>query len=122
VSLVENLVEILKALSDESRLRILGALAEGERCVCQIVALIDLAPSTISRHLAILRAAGLIRCRKSGRWIHYRLADPSGDDVTRRTVAWIREVLAREPRIGSDREAMAEILRKDPEDLCRAEE
>ena len=69
--------ELFAALSDPSRLRILSILAQGETCVCDIIPPIGLAPSTISKHLELLRRAGLIAARKEGRWIHYRLTKPS---------------------------------------------
>ena len=62
------------ALSDPTRLRLLLALRGGELCACQLIGLVGLAPSTVSKHLALLRAAGLVAARKDGRWVHYRLA------------------------------------------------
>ncbi|MEZ4647869.1 MAG: metalloregulator ArsR/SmtB family transcription factor [Candidatus Eisenbacteria bacterium] len=67
-------IEIGKAIADESRLRILNALRGGELCVCQIVELLGLAPSTTSKHLNQLRRAGLLQARKKGTWVWYRLA------------------------------------------------
>lgn len=66
---------IFKALSDETRLRILKLLEGGELCVCQIVAALAMSQPRASFHLAVLREAGLIRDRKAGRWSHYRLED-----------------------------------------------
>jgi ArsR family transcriptional regulator len=64
-----------RALSDPTRLRILDLLAEGERCVCDVVAAMDVAQPLLSHHLKILRQAGFIHARKEGRWMYYRL-DP----------------------------------------------
>jgi DNA-binding transcriptional ArsR family regulator len=72
---LDRLVDQHKALGHPVRLRILALLRAGELCVCQINAVIRLAPSTVSAHLADLRRAGLVEERKSGRWVHYRLAD-----------------------------------------------
>lgn len=66
----------LRALADPTRLRILKLLEPGELCVCDITTVIGLAPSTISRHLAVLRRAALVNDRREGKWIHYRIADP----------------------------------------------
>jgi ArsR family transcriptional regulator, arsenate/arsenite/antimonite-responsive transcriptional repressor len=63
-------LDVLKALADETRLRALCALRGGELCVCQLIALLELAPSTVSKHLSILRAARLVESRKEGRWIY----------------------------------------------------
>ena len=61
---MRELMNVTRALSDESRVRILGALRGGELCVCQIVMLLGLAPSTVSKHLLLLRMAGLIEPRR----------------------------------------------------------
>jgi len=72
---LDRLVDQHKALGHPVRLRILSLLRAGELCVCQINAVIRLAPSTVSAHLADLKRAGLLEERKNGRWVHYRLAD-----------------------------------------------
>jgi ArsR family transcriptional regulator len=72
---VQETLNIFKALSDEIRLRILKLLRNGELCVCDIVAALDMSQPKISFHLATLKEAGLIRDRKAGRWTHYRLDD-----------------------------------------------
>ena len=66
-------MNITKALADENRVRILAALKNRELCVCQIIDLLQLAPSTVSKHLSILRQARLLAVRKTGRWAYYRL-------------------------------------------------
>ena len=68
-------LNITKALAEENRLRILLALDGAELCVCQLVELLELAPSTVSKHMSVLRQARLVESRKDGRWMHYRLAD-----------------------------------------------
>ncbi|GAB4388698.1 MAG: hypothetical protein Kow0025_09550 [Thermodesulfovibrionales bacterium] len=72
---------VFKALSDETRLRILKLLEGGELCVCDIVAALDTSQPRASFHLAALKEAGLIRDRREGRWTHYRL---DGSDAFRR--------------------------------------
>src|SRR4029079_13526309 len=70
---------LFKALADQTRLRILGLLLNGEVCVCDIHESLKIPQSKASRHLAYLRRAGLVDTRRSGLWIHYRLgrvADP----------------------------------------------
>ena len=70
-----KLDDVFAALADETRRRILGLLASGEICVCNIHAALDVPQSTASRHLAHLRKAGLVATRREGLWVHYRLAD-----------------------------------------------
>ena len=77
---IHELAEMYGALADATRLRILGVLADGEVCVCHIHEALRLPQPTVSRHLAHLRRAGLVKTRRDGLWIHYRLsevADPS---------------------------------------------
>ncbi len=68
-------VEIFKACADETRLRILVLLGEGQLCVCEIVDVLDMQQGKISRHLAVLRRAGLVEDERRGTWIHYSLSD-----------------------------------------------
>lgn len=70
---MNELVTIFKALSDETRLRILKLLEEGELCVCDITAALDMVQPKVSFHLGTLKEAGLIKDRKQGKWIHYSL-------------------------------------------------
>lgn len=75
---VAPLAATLRVLADEHRLAIVALLARGELCVCHLVELLDLPQSTVSRHMAVLRRAGLVRDRRDtadGRWTHYSL-DP----------------------------------------------
>lgn len=72
---MNNILPIFKALSDETRLRILALLKERELCVCDIAETLKMTQPNISFHLGMLREAGLIKDKKSGRWIHYSLDD-----------------------------------------------
>ena len=57
--------------ADPTRVRILKILEGGEMCVCQIIAILSLGQSTVSKHLFLLRAAGLIKDRRDRKWVHY---------------------------------------------------
>lgn len=70
--------KLFKALSDETRLRILTLLLDGELCVCEVMAMLDLPQSTVSRHLAYLRNSGWVCDRRQGVWMFYRLNDDGG--------------------------------------------
>jgi len=116
---LRNLLQITKALSDEQRVRTLMLLEEGELCVCQLIELLGLAPSTVSKHLSILRTAGLIDCRKDGRWAYYRLAEGKEAEGGKPMVEWLRQSLAEDRVIQNDRAKRAEVLDSDPEELCQ---
>jgi ArsR family transcriptional regulator len=72
---MEKLTQLFKALSDETRLRILSLMEEGEICVCDIAETLKMTQPNISFHLGILKDAGIIKDRKNGRWVHYSLND-----------------------------------------------
>lgn len=70
---MEKTTQYFKALADETRLRILKLLEEGELCVCDITAALEMTQPNVSFHLGILKSAGLIKDRKAGRWSYYDL-------------------------------------------------
>lgn len=72
---MQEILNIFKALSEETRLRILKLLENGELCVCDIVAALDTIQPKVSFHLSTLREAGLIKDRKQGKWVHYSIND-----------------------------------------------
>lgn len=75
---MDQLVEVLKALADPVRLRVLALLDREELCVCELVAALDMTQPAVSQHLAKLKEAGLVRDRRHGQWIFYRFA-PDGE-------------------------------------------
>jgi ArsR family transcriptional regulator len=74
--LYERRARIIKAMAHPSRLIMLEALAGGERCVCDLQALVGADISTVSKHLAVMKSAGLVEVRKQGLWMYYRLRVP----------------------------------------------
>jgi len=70
---MDKILPVFKALSDETRLRILTLLRNGELCGCDIAETLKMTQPNISFHLGMLKEAGLIKVRKNGRWIHYSL-------------------------------------------------
>jgi DNA-binding transcriptional ArsR family regulator len=68
--------KVLKAMAHPSRLAMLAAMADGERCVCDLRSLVGGDISTVSKHLLVLRKAGLVDDRKDGLWVHYSLRTP----------------------------------------------
>lgn len=107
-----DLTNLSAALSDPTRVRILASLLGGrdeELCVCEVTDLFDLAPSTVSKHLLILRQAGLVEGRKQGRWMYYRPArEPSG--AVAESLRWIRMAAATDPRLRADASRLRELI------------
>jgi ArsR family transcriptional regulator, arsenate/arsenite/antimonite-responsive transcriptional repressor len=105
---MQDILNIFKALSEETRLRVLKLLEQGELCVCDIVAALDLIQPKISFHLAVLKDAGLIKDRKQGKWVHYKIDD---SDMFRRflTLSILERISAES--VKEDSKRLAEFLK-----------
>jgi len=112
-------LNITKALAEENRLRILMALEGRELCVCQVIELLELAPSTVSKHMSVLRQARMVKRRKDGRWIYYRIADDSAPAEVKEAISWVKKSLSQNERICEDVKRLQGILNIDREVLCR---
>ncbi len=111
-------MSVTKALTDENRVRMLMALHQKELCVCQITALLDLAPSTTSKHLSILRQARLIESRKHGKWVYYAPANPAtASVVVQQALGWVVQSLAAAPQILADTTRLQRMLAEEQR-LC----
>ncbi len=113
-----DFLNITKALAEENRLRIMLALEGQELCVCQLIELLELAPSTVSKHMSVLRQARLVDGRKEGRWMYYRLPDERASVVVKEAIAWVKKSLSVNERIHEDMNRLKEILKIDREVLC----
>ena len=108
---MEDLLGVFKALSEETRLRILKLLEREELCVCDIVAALGMVQPKVSFHLSALKEAGFLKDRKQGRWTHYRLDD---SDFFRRSL--LLSVFERIPKeaVAEDRKRLEEFLQGKP--------
>jgi ArsR family transcriptional regulator, arsenate/arsenite/antimonite-responsive transcriptional repressor len=106
---MNDLVTIFKALSDETRLRIIKLLEQGELCVCDITAALDIVQPKVSFHLSALKEAGLIKDRKQGKWIHYSLSEK---DLFRRMLILSTCERMQDSTIASDRKRLDSFLGK----------
>lgn len=113
---MNDLVAVFKALSDETRLRALKLLEDGELCVCDIVSALDMVQPKVSFHLKILKDAGLIRDRRQGRWIHYSIHD--SDIFKRFLIHSVLEKISSEA-VREDHRRLNEF-RKNKDGLCCA--
>jgi DNA-binding transcriptional ArsR family regulator len=116
---MRDFLAITKALADPNRVRVLLALQRGELCVCQITELFGLATSTVSKHLSILNQAGLIRSRKTERWVYYRLPDKSAPVAVREALDWVHKSLAQADEAAADGKRLAKIMKLDLAEICR---
>jgi len=116
---MREILAVTKALADESRLRVLGALQGRELCLCQIVELLGLAHSTVSRHMSILHQARVVESRKVGRWSYFRLATAEESPEAAALAELAFDALKRDGKIKADARQLKQILKIDPEVLCR---
>ncbi len=116
---MRDLLAITKSLADENRLRAIGLLRERELCLCQIVAVLALAPSTVSKHMAILQQARLVESTKKGRWVYFRLADDEGTTESRQALQWVLDGLKKNKQGKADQRELRAVLKIKPEELCR---
>ena len=105
---MKELTSIFKALSDETRLRILKLLAGGELCACDVVAALDMVQPQVSFHLGVLRKAALLKGRKQGKWMHYKIDD---SDLFKRLI--VLSVLEKIPdsMLKADKRRLEQFLR-----------
>jgi DNA-binding transcriptional ArsR family regulator len=105
--MLETFETVAKAVADPSRVRILKLLEGGELCVCQITTVLNLAPATVSKHLAALKTAGLVQQRRDGKWVYYRLAERELNPYAHRFLALVGTTLADDPTTAEDRRVLA---------------
>jgi ArsR family transcriptional regulator len=116
-----ELEQLFQALGDQTRLRLLNLMSDGEVCVCFFVEVLSEPQPKISRHLAYLRSAGLVRTSRDGKWISYSIAMPE-HPVARRTLESVLTAMKDDREMQRDRTALARACcsPRAPEQLQRA--
>ncbi|MBN2468897.1 MAG: metalloregulator ArsR/SmtB family transcription factor [Deltaproteobacteria bacterium] len=77
---MKKTAQIFQALSDETRLRVMKLLQERELCVCELIQVLEMSQPRISRHLSVLKNAGLVNDRREGKWVYYSLKKGAEND------------------------------------------
>ena len=116
--MLETFETVAKAIADPSRVRILKLLEGGELCVCQITTVLDLAPATVSKHLAGLKTAGLLQQRREGKWVYYRLAERQLNPYAPPFLDLVRAALGNDPTTAEDRRVLAQVNAVPVQILC----
>lgn len=106
----DNVIEMIKAVADKNRMRIMLMLSERPMCVCEMDSVLGIALSTISAHLKQMRSAGVIVSEKEGRWVIYRVADNA---LVQSMIAQIKSKLSDDKEIISDIKKVAELCREE---------
>ena len=107
---MKQYLDLFKALSDKNRLRILLMLRVRPLCVCEISEVLNIALSTISAHLKLLKTAGLIEDEKEGRWVIYR--QTSRSDFVDEILSMVEDRLKEDEQVLHDRKVVSEITRE----------
>jgi DNA-binding transcriptional ArsR family regulator len=111
-------VDTHKALAHPVRQRLVAMLRDGELCVCQMTAVLELAASTVSAHLADLKRAGLFVESKSGRFVSYAW---SLDPAASAQLADVAARIGKDPQVVTDAKLVRSLRRVNVEELCRVE-
>ncbi len=104
-SRIDNLQDLMLAMADKTRLRLLSMMRRDEVCVCYFTGVLDAPQPTISRHLAYLRNKGLVETRREGKWMHYRMARPK-DAALARALDHVLDAAAEDGQVKSDAKRM----------------
>lgn len=107
---MKSYLDIFKSLGDENRLRILLMLNVRPLCVCEITEVLDIALSTISAHLKLMKHSGLIEDEKEGRWVTYRLVDDN--NFLNELMIMLEARLQNDEKVLRDRTIISQITRE----------
>ena len=111
---MQDMIKAMKALSDETRLRILKVLLEKECCVCEVMQALDISQSRASRNLGILQEAGFLKARRDGMWIVYSIDWQTANRYTTPLVKLIRDSLVSDFVLEKDKERLKHAKRIGP--------
>lgn len=121
---MQDLIKAMKALSDETRLRIMNILLERECCVCEVMAVLGISQTRASRNLGLLQDAGFLRMRKVGLWALYSIDGEHMKGHLSELVNAVREALADNKVSVQDRQNLKQTARRGPvcvDDCCQPE-
>lgn len=116
--MLKDFIKSSKAISDETRVRILKLLEKQELCVCQLMAILEIGQSTVSKHLGILKNAGLVEVRKEWTWSFYRLSKEGINTYNRNFLKLLSSVLNDDALVREDEARLREVVKKDIKVLC----
>lgn len=109
--IMNEFIKVFKALSDKNRVRIIKMLEEGELCVCEITEILKLAPSTVSKHLSILKDAHLILDEKVGKWVNFKINDEIDKDYINSILSIIKVNLNDNNIVKNDKDFVVNVDR-----------
>ena len=105
-----DFMNITKAISDKNRVRIILALQKSPMCVCQLTSLLELAPSTTSKHITLLQQAKIIEGKRKGKWVFYKIVDEKKNKLISEILDLINKGVDDMEEIKKDHENLQKIL------------
>ncbi len=111
---MQDLIKAMKALSDETRLRILELLLERECCVCEIMQALEISQSRASRNLRILQDAGFLRAQRQGAWIIYSIDWDTANRYAASLAILLRDYPIDSEVLSQDKERFKHAVRTGP--------
>jgi ArsR family transcriptional regulator len=115
---MNDFTQFFKALSEPVRLRLINLLLTGERCVCELMEVLDMPQSSVSRHLAVLKNAGIVCDRRQGVWKYYRLTRPATPGQ-QEIMTGLGRHLPEDPQSKFDLHALHHFEKSRKSDTCR---
>jgi ArsR family transcriptional regulator len=106
-------LKVFRAVGDPNRLRILKMLGRRELCLCEVREMVQLSNSTVSRHLSVLREAGLILDSRRGKWVYFRLNRQSIEPVVQSILALVGNTFNNDDQIRADAKKLRRVHRTD---------
>jgi ArsR family transcriptional regulator len=116
---MRDFAKLFKALSDETRIRILKVLLERECCVCEVMQALDISQSRASRNLGLLEDAGFVKSRRDGLWIVYSVDEQRMKSHTAPLIELVRTSLVDDETLSQDRERLSQAVRVGPKAIHR---
>ena len=117
---MQDLIKAMKALSDETRLRIINVLLERECCVCEVMQALDISQSRASRNLGIIQNAGFLKARRDGAWVLYSVDWETANRYAISLAKLLKDFPIRDELLAIDRERLKKAVRVGPG--CRREQ
>ena len=113
---MKEVIKALKAAGDKNRLRILKMLQHKDMCVCELSAALGITQPSVSKHLSLLKEAGLVSDEREGQWINYRLSDGAAGQFAPALLELVRCWVNDDPKVKADQHKIKTLCRQD---LCK---
>jgi ArsR family transcriptional regulator len=117
---MKEIAIIFKALSDDTRLRVIKLLQERELCVCELMQVLDMSQPRISRHMSVLKNAGLVEDRREGKWVHYFLCNGTDNEDIKRILQSFSQMANDNQLVQEDKKKLKKALRLSEKKICCA--